>query len=178
MPALDIRTVDSYDDFARDWHASTTSDTEMSLEDARARGLLNEQGTRQLWHLLGQLDADELVIKIPEWLAEEKVAATKRSTPVVFVGHVARETEKAVLFEDSVAARPLMSLAHRIHALEDGLSNTAEDDDRRPWLESRLRERREAFANRDGLISLRDEWLPKSQIQLAIQRETRAGIHS
>lgn len=174
MPDLDIRTFDTYDGFARDWHAPITSDTELSLEDARERGLLNEQGTRQLWQLLGQLDDDELVIKLPEWLAEEKVGHTERSTPVLFVGRVARETEKGVLFEDSVAARPLMSLAHRIDALEDGLSNTDGDDDRRPWLERRLRELRESFTDRDGRVSLRDEWLPKSQVQLAMQRETKA----
>lgn len=175
MPALDIHTFDAYDAFAREWHAPATSDTELSLGDARARGLLNEQGTRQLWQLLVQLDDDELVIQLPEWLAEEKVDDTGRTTPDLFVGRVARETEKAVRFEDSAAAQPLMSLAHRIHALEDGLSNTDSDDDRRPWLERRLQEKRAAFDERNGMVSLRDEWIPKSQVQIAIQRETTDG---
>ncbi len=178
MPALDVRTFDTYDAFAREWHAGTLSDTAISLEDARERGLLNEQGTRQLWQLLGLLDDDELVIHLPEWLAEEKVGFTESATPTTFVGRVSRETEKAILLEDSAAARPLMSLAHRIHSIEDGLSTTGTDDDRRGWLERRLREKREAFETRDEMVGLGDEWVPKSQVQLAIRRETMGADRS
>lgn len=174
MPTLDIRTFDTYDGFAAAWHEETLSDTDSSLEEARDRGLLNEQGTRQLWQLLGRLEADELVIQLPEWLAAEKVGSTVRTTPTLFVGRLARETEKAILFEQSAAAQPLISLAHRIHSLEDGLSNTADDDDRLGGLESRLREHQEAFSARNGMVGLRDEWLPKSQIRLAIQRKPAA----
>lgn len=174
MPTLEIRTFETYDDFAEEWHVETISDTDTTLEEARERGLLNEQGTRQLWQLLGLLDDDELVIQLPEWLATEKVGPTERATPTLFVGRVARETEKAVLIEDSAAAQPLMSLAHRIHSLEDGLSNTADDDDRHGWLASRLRENLEAIRAREGMVSLRDEWIPKSQVRLAIQRKSTA----
>lgn len=178
MPALEIHTFDAYDAFAREWHAETISDIDMSLEHARERGLLNEQDTRQLWQLIGLLDDDELVIHLPDWLAEEKVGFTETATPTTFVGCITRETEKAILFEDSAAARPLMSLAHRIHSLEDGLSNTSDDDDRRGWLGRRLQEKREAFENREEPVSLRDEWVPKSQVQLAFQREARVAPRS
>lgn len=171
MPELEIRTFDTYDAFAREWHAETLTETDASLEDARGRGLLNEQGTRQLWQLLGLLDDEEVVIKLPEWLAEKKVGFTDRATPTLFVGRIIRETEQAILFEDSAAARPLMALAHRIHSLEDGLSNTADEDDRRSWLERRLQEKRAAFEDRDEMVSLQDEWIPKSQVQLAFQRK-------
>jgi hypothetical protein len=175
MPPLEIRTFETYDGFAAEWHSETLSDTDIALGDARDRGLLNEQDTRQLWQLLGLLDDDELVIQLPEWLAEEKCDFTKSATPTMFVGRVTRESEKAVLFEDSAVARPLMSRAHRIYALEDGLSQTGADDNRRDWLESRLREHQAAFDNREGLVGPRDEWIPKSQIQIAFEREsTRA----
>ena len=112
MPTLEIRTFETYDGFAGEWHAKTLSDTDISLEASRERGLFNEQGTRQLWQLLGLLDDEKLVLQLPGWLAEEKVGSTESATPTLFVGRVTRETEKAVLFEDSAAARPLMSLAH------------------------------------------------------------------
>lgn len=174
MPTLDIHTFETYDGFAAEWHVETLADTDISLEEARDRGLLNEQGTRQLWQLLGLLEANELVIQLPEWLASEKVGSAERTTPTLFVGRLARETGKAVLFENSAAAQPLISLAHRIHSLEDGLANTAEDDARRCGLESRLREQREAFRAREDMVGLRDEWIPKSQIRLAIQRKPTA----
>lgn len=171
MPTLEIHTFETYDSFAGEWHSETLSDTDISLEDARDRRLLNEQGTRQLWQLLGLLDDEELVIQLPEWLADEKGDFTKRATPTIFVGRVTRETEKAVLFEDSAVVRSLMSLAHRIHSLENGLSRTGDDVDRHDQLESRLREKQAAFRKREEMVGFRDEWIPKSQIQLAFQRK-------
>ena len=174
MPTLDIRTFETYHGFAEEWHDETLSKPDITLEEARERGLLNEQGTRQLWQLLGLLDEGELVIQLPEWLAAEKVDFTERATPTLFVGRVTQETEKAILFEASAAAQPLMALAHRIHSLEDGLSNTAHDADRRGWLENRLQELLDAFEARDEMVSLRDEWIPKSQVRLAIRRSPPA----
>ncbi|MDX1747076.1 MAG: hypothetical protein R3324_14155 [Halobacteriales archaeon] len=174
MPTLQIRTFETYRGFAEEWHEETLSDHDITLEEARDRGLLNEQGTRQLWQLLDLLDGDELVIQLPEWLAEAKIESAARAPPTLFVGRVTRETEKAVRFEHSAAARPLMSLAHRIHSLEDGLSTTGDDADRRGWLERRLQENLDAFGARDGMVGLRDEWIPKSQIRLAIQRSPPA----
>lgn len=170
MPAVELRTFDTYAAFAREWHAATLSERGVSLEDARKRGLLNEQGTRQLWQLLDLLGDEELVIQLPEWVAEEKSGTTDRTTPTTFVGRVRRETDKAILLEDSAAVRPLMSIAHQIHSLEDGLSNTGDDDDRRGGLESKLRETREAFGKRDEMVGLGDEWIPKSQVKIAIRR--------
>lgn len=123
-----------------------------------------------LWQLLGELNEDEVLITLPEWLAEEKVGSTTGRTPTWFVGRIRRETEKAICFEDSAAARPLMALAHRIHSLEDGLSHTAADHDRRGWLERRLQEKQETFRNRDESVSLREEWIPKSQVVVAVRR--------
>lgn len=161
-----------YDSFAREWHSNTLSDRGISLEKARDRGLLNEQGTRQLWQLLGLLDEDTLFVQIPEWLAEKKIGNTDRSTPTTFVGYISRETADAILFKDSAAARPLMWLAHRIHSLEHGIEDTEADDDRRERLEKRLRDNRQKFENREDVDRLSDEWLPKSQLRTVIQRST------
>lgn len=176
MPTLEIRTFETYDSFAGEWHSETLFDTDSSLESARDRGLLNEQDTRQLWQVLGLLDDGDIVIQLPEWLADEKGDFTKRATPTMFVGRVTRETEKAVLFEDSAVVRSLMSLAHRIHSLENGLSHTSDDTDRHDRLESRLQESQAAFRNREGMVGITDEWIPKSQIQLAFRREG-TGTH-
>ncbi|MDG5821610.1 hypothetical protein [Natronococcus sp. A-GB7] len=159
-----------YDSFAREWHSDTLTDYDVSLEDARERGLLNEQKTRQLWQLLGLLDTGELFIQLPEWLAIEKVGSKDRTTSTMFVGYVSRETEDAILFKESAAAQPLLQLAHKIHSLEKGVANTEADTDRHERSEKRLREHYQKFSNRDNLPSLSDEWLPKSQLITAVQR--------
>lgn len=159
-----------YDSFARAWHSDTLADYDVSLEGARDRGLLNEQKTRQLWQLLGLLGTDELVVQLPDWLADEKVGVTDRATPTMFVGRISRETEDAILFKDSAAARPLMGLAHTIHSLERGIENTGADTDRHERSENRLRDHYQQFRNRDDLPTLSDEWLPKSQLVTAVQR--------
>jgi hypothetical protein len=159
-----------YDSFARAWHSDTLADYDVSLEEARKRGLLNEQKTRQLWQLLGLLGTDGLVIQLPDWLAGEKVGVTDRATPTMFVGRISRETEDAILFKESAAAQPLMGLAHTIHSLEKGLENTETDTDRHERSEKRLRDHYQQFRNRDDLPTLSDEWLPKSQLITAVQR--------
>lgn len=159
-----------YDTFARDWHSDTLSDYDISLDDARGRGLLNEQQTRHLWQLLGLLDANECFVQLPEWLANEKVESMDRTAPRTLVGRISRETEDAILFKNSAAAQPLMGLAHRIHALEKGIANTETGTDRHERLENRLEEHYRAFHNRDGLPTLFDEWLPKSQLVTVIKR--------
>lgn len=159
-----------YESFARRWHAETLDDRGVSLEEARKRGLLNEQDTRQLWQLSGSLSEDDLFVQIPEWLDEEKLRDADGITPTTFVGNIARETADAILFENSAPARPLMRLAHGIHSLERGIKNTGADDARREELEGRLREKRRKVANRDDAPILSDEWLPKSQLITAVQR--------
>jgi len=159
-----------YELFARRWHSETLDDHSVSLEEARKRGLLNEQDTRHLWQLLGLLGEDDLFVQIPEWLAKEKLRDPDGIIPTTFVGHVTRETEDALLFENSASARPLMQVAHGIHSLERGLENTASDDDPREELVTRLREKRRQVANRNDAPILSDEWLPKSQLITAVQR--------
>lgn len=159
-----------YDSFAREWHSDTLNDRDVSLEEARERGLLNEQDTRQLWQLLGLLDESDVFIQLPEWLAEEKVGSPDKISSPTFVGHVTRETEDAILFKDSAPAHRLMRLAHKIHSLEHGIENTVADDDHRERLEDRLREKYREFENRDDVPNLSDEWLPKSQLMTAVQR--------
>lgn len=159
-----------YDSFARSWHSDTFADYDVSLEEARERGLLNEQKTRQLWQLLGLLDTDEIFIQLPNWLADKKVDVSDRATPTIFVGYISRETEDAILFKESAAAQPLLGLAHRIHSLEKGLENTGADTDRHERSENRLRDHYQQFRNRDDLPTLSEEWLPKSQLITAIQR--------
>ena len=71
--------------------------------------------TRMLWQLLGQLDPDEVLVQLPEWLAEERVGYVNGATPTAVVGRIERETEKAIRFSDSANARSLMKLVHRMH---------------------------------------------------------------
>lgn len=141
-----------YDAFAREWQGD------------------NEQDTRMLWQLLGELEEDEVLIRIPEWLAEEKVGFVDGAAPTTFVGRIDRETDKAILFADSASARPLMKLAHRIRSLEDGRKNAGDDDNRREWLASRLREKRREFEARDNTPGLQEAWVPKSQLLQAVRR--------
>ena len=101
MADLTITEYVTYEEFAQAWDAP---DSDM----------------RMLWQLLGQLDEDEVLIKIPEWLAEENVGYVAGAIPTAFVGRIERETEKAILFGDSADARSLMKLAHRMEQLERG----------------------------------------------------------
>lgn len=159
-----------YDSFARDWHADDLDAHGVTLRNARERGLLNEQDTRQLWQLLGRLDDGDLFVHVPEWLAEKKVADTERRTPTTFVGRLARETEEAIRIEEAAPAHRLMRLAHRIHSLERGIETTSADDGRRDELERRLEEKSREFHRRDDVPGLSDEWLPKSQLIDAVRR--------
>lgn len=159
-----------YDSFAREWHSRTLANYDVSLEEARERGLLNEQETRQLWQLLGRLDSEECLLQLPEWLAEKKVESTNRTTPTIFVGYISRETEDAILFESSAAARPLMGLAHRMHSLGKGIERTEDDSDLHRRLAEQFREHERKLDDRDDLPSLSDEWLPKSQLGTIVRR--------
>lgn len=141
------------DTFAREWQGD------------------NEADTRMVWQLLGELKADELLIRLPEWLAEAKVDFVDGATPTMFIGRIDRETDKAIRVVDSAAARPLMKLAHRIHHLEAGIQKVgASDEDRREWLERRLRQTRSEFESRDDVPGLSEAWIPKSQLITAVRR--------
>jgi hypothetical protein len=164
MADLGISEYSNYDEFVRERHADDLGG--VALDDARDRGLLNEDDTRLLWQLLGQLSEDEVLIEIPDWLAEEKVGYSDGATPTTFVGQIERETEKAIHLMDSASARPLMKLAHRIQHLEDGDT----DEDRREWLDNRLHELREEFEQREDVTGVSEEWIPKSQLLHAIRR--------
>jgi hypothetical protein len=159
-----------YDSFAREWHSGTLEDYDVSLDEARERGLLNEQQTRKLWQLLGFLDPEECLLQLPEWLAEKKVRSKDRTTPTIFVGCISSETADAIRFESSAAARPLMGLAHRMHSLEAGIERIEDDTDRHNRLADRFREHERKLDDRDGLPSLTDEWLPKSQLGTIVRR--------
>lgn len=170
MVDLTVREYTDYDDFAGEWHLETLEEHDVTLEEARERGSINEDETRQLWQLMGQLDADELLFQIPEWLADEKVGYVDGATPTTFVGRIERETEKAVRLRDSAAARGLMKTAHRIASLEGGAATTDTDVEREAWLDDRLRQLRRQFEDWSDVDSLREEWLPKSQIRWAGRR--------
>ncbi|WP_336365337.1 hypothetical protein [Halalkalicoccus salilacus] len=166
MVDLQIEAFENYDDFVQEWHAE---ELDVSLDEARNRSLINEDKTRLLWQLLGQLENDELLIQIPKWFADQKVGFIDGRTPTEFVGRIDRETEKAILFTDSASARSLTKLAHRIHQLETSIEH-ANDDDRQEWMVNRLQQIRERFESREDAIALSEEWLPKSQIQHAVRR--------
>lgn len=121
--------------------------------------------TRMTWELLEQIDDDEVLVELPQWLADENVGYTQGSVPTAFVGRIATESDEAIQLSDSAAARSIRKLAHRISQLEQ--NDTDEDDD---WLNDRLAEHRAEFSERDDAVSLADEWLPKSAIVRAIQR--------
>ncbi|MFC7008553.1 hypothetical protein [Halalkalicoccus salilacus] len=166
MADFEIQEFDDYDEFVQEWY---TEKLDVPLDEARNRSLVNEDETRLLWQLLGQLDSDELLIQIPQWLADQKVGFVDGTPPTEFIGRIDRETEKAILFADSVSAQSLTKLAHRIHQLERSIEDT-DDDDRHEWMVNRLQNVRERFKSRDDMPALSEEWLPKSQIQLAIRR--------
>jgi len=79
------------------------------------------------------------------------------------VGRIGRETEKAIPLEDTAPAEPSMNLVHRIHEL-------VQNEDRTEWLDNRLAEHRRAFDERDGIPTLADGWLPKSQLEQVLRR--------
>lgn len=166
MVDFEIQKFDDYDDFVQEWHAG---ELDVPLEEARNRSLINEDKTRLLWQLVGQLENDELLIQIPQWLADQKVGFIDGTTPTEFIGRIDRETDKAILFADSASAQSLTKLAHRIHQLESSIEDT-DDDDRYEWMVNRLQQVQERFESRDDATTLSEEWLPKSQIQLAVRR--------
>lgn len=92
---------------------------------------VNEDEARLLWQLFGQLDDDELLIRIPEWLAEGKAAYGVGAPPTEIVGRIDRETEKAIHLAESVKASAITKTAHSIHLLE---ANEG-DPDRNDWLD-------------------------------------------
>ena len=166
-----IRTYADYDSFAREWHSDTLEDRDVSLEEARERDLVDERETRQLWQLLGLLDESRVFLQLPKWLAEEKSGDVRGDLPTTFVGYISRETEDAILFEDSSPSRRLVRIAHKIHTLENGIENAVTDGDRRKQLEGKLQDEYRRFEDPDDVPYLSDEWLPKSQLIAVIQRE-------
>jgi hypothetical protein len=147
MGLLTVDIYSDYDDFLSDYPAT-------------------EPNARLLWDLLGQLSGDELLVKIPSWLAEEKVGYVEGSAPTEFIGHVEEETADAVKLADAAAARSLMKLAHRIHRLELG------EPDGNDWSQRRLEEHRRRFERREDAETLQDKWLPKSQIEHVVRRQS------
>lgn len=156
MADLEIAEYREYDAFAQDWSADGGSQEET---EARLR-----------WQLLGQLDDDELLIQLPEWLANEKVGFVDGATPTEFVGRIDQETKQTIRFIESAAAQSLSKRAHRIQKLEESVESGAEDADREEWLTDRLEEHRQAFEQREDAPGLAEEWLPKNQVQRAVRR--------
>ena len=122
----------------------------------------------QVWALLCELDADQLFIRIPRWLADQKIGFIDGGTPTDFIGRIDRETGKAVLFTESMSARSLFRQAHLIQHMEQRLTDLS-DADQRSRVESRLQTHREEFTTRPEHPALDEEWLPKSQIELALR---------
>ena len=129
------------------------------------RGTIRPKETRMTWELLEQIDDDEVLVELPQWLADENVGYTRGSVPTAFVGRIATESDEAIQLSDSAAARSIRKLGYRISQLEQ--SDSDEDDD---WLNDRLAELRAEFTARDDAVSLADEWLPKSAIVRTVQR--------
>lgn len=148
MTNLDVQVVATYEAFVDAWPD-------------------DDLDTRLVWQLLGQLEADEVLVRLPEWLAEEKAGFAEGSPPTAVIGRIERDTEQAILLADSAAARPLMKLAYRIHQLEGAEG----DQDRAEWLDDRLAKHRRAFETRDDAPPLADELLPKSQLQAVVRRQ-------
>lgn len=147
---MSLLTVEVYTDFEEFWREYPAPETD----------------ARMLWDLLGQISNDELMIKLPEWLAEEKVGFVEGSVPTEFVGHIEEETNDAIKFSDAFAARSLMKLAHRIDRLEQNEEDHEEDD----WSHRRLQEHRRKFEERVDAERLQNEWVPKSQLRQVVKR--------
>ena len=148
---LPIQTYAIYEDFAQE-HSDQFTDTDLP----------------QVWALLCELDADQLFIRIPRWLADQKIGFFDGGTPTDFIGQIDRETDKAVLFTDSMSAQSLFRQAHLIQHMEQRLTELS-DADQRSRVESRLEKHREEFTTRPEHPALDEEWLPKSQIELALR---------
>ena len=118
--------------------------------------------TRMTWQLLDPIDDREVLIELPQWLADENVGYTQGAVPTAFIGRIETESEQAIQFTDAVATKSLRKLAHRISQLEQ--SDSAEQDD---WV---LADHREEFTNRADAVSLNTERLPKAEITRAIKR--------
>ncbi len=151
MTELEIHEYRDYDQFTADWKD-------------------DDVATQQVWHLLGELEDDELLVHLPEWLAEQKVGFIDGAVPTAFVGRITRDTDDAIRFGNAADASSLQKVAHRIHQLEEGIKNAGDDDSRREWLEDRLEDNRESFDQREDAVRLSEEWLPKSQIERAVRR--------
>lgn len=158
MAEFGVRVYADIDAFAADWQALGYSATD----------------TEQYWALLGELKPGELLIQIPDWLAEKKTGFVDSATPTAFVGTIAAETEQAIRVTESAAARPLIRHAHLAQSLETGIDRLATeespDPDRLEWLKRRLTEVRVALDERQDAPALREEWLPKSQIEFIGRR--------
>jgi hypothetical protein len=57
-----------------------------------------------------------------------------------------------------------------MHSLEAGIERIEDDTDRHNRLADRFREHERKLDDRDGLPSLTDEWLPKSQLGTIVRR--------
>lgn len=124
-----------------------------------------ENETRLYWQLLGQLEPDEILIRLPKWLAEEATGYVQGAVATTFIGQIEQETGKAIRLANSASATDLLKLAHRIHELEQN-----EGADRSEWLDRRLEDHRQKFRRRQGAATLSDEWIPKSQIEVVVRR--------
>lgn len=155
---MDVQIFTDYDAFATAWTSLGHDET----------------STEQHWALLAELGSEEVLVQVPEWLAEEKVGYVEGATPTTFVGRIDRETAKAIRLGDSAAARPLGRLVLRIHELEASIERLQSAPDTEPrrleWLRQRLGEKRSTAAAREEFPSLSDEWLPKSQLEFAGRR--------
>ncbi len=158
MSELHLQVCADVESFAAAWRECGYDDTEVE----------------HYWALLGELEPGELLIHLPEWLAEQKVGYVEGATPTAFVGRIDGETEQAIRFVDATGARKLSRVADRIRSLEESIarleSEAHPDEERLEWLERRLAEKRETIETREGLPMLSEEWLPKSQIEFIGRR--------
>ena len=81
MPELDIQTYTAYNEFAADWAAP-------------------DKETRMTWQLLAQIDDHEVLVELPQWLADENVGYTQGSVPTAFVGRIATKSDETIQFAD------------------------------------------------------------------------------
>lgn len=101
----------------------------------------------EIQEVVEELEVNDEIVTLPEPTADGRVepllVLISRELPTKVVGRIERETEKTILLVDTVAARPLKKLAHRIHELEQNEN----DPERNDWLAGLLTEHRRAFEN-------------------------------
>lgn len=157
-----IAEPQDYTTFVRKWHAEGLERDGLSVEAARKWGFIDETRTSLLWYLLGQIEPDEVLVRVTESFAADALDGLGDGGPA-FVARIEEETEEAIRFTDIAPAYGMAKHAYHIQKL--GSEETHYDPV--GWVDERLEAHRAAFDNRATIDS---ERIPKSEIENVIRK--------